>query len=110
MAIADQYRWRIADCIPFSRSIDVNVECGYAVDGSRWTSVAFWYQLPSHLEDFDDDGDVDFADFAVLASAWMSQTGQPNWNPVCDISSPKDNIINWSDLAIFSEQWLAGRP
>ncbi len=32
---ADQYHWRISDCIPFSQSIEVNVECRYASDSSR---------------------------------------------------------------------------
>jgi len=72
----------------------------------------FWLMSVRHdlsiAGDFDGNGREDLADFAVFASAWTSQLGQPNWNPACDISDPEDNIINWSDLAVFAEDWLAG--
>ena len=56
--------------------------------------------------DFQPDGIVDFKDFAVLAAAWESQTGDDNWNVACDISTPKDGVINELDLAVFCENWL----
>jgi hypothetical protein len=52
------------------------------------------------------DGFVDFKDFAVLAAAWLSTTGSPNWNPNCDISMPADGVIDELDLEIFCENWL----
>jgi hypothetical protein len=52
------------------------------------------------------DGFVDFRDFAVLAAAWLSTTGGPNWNPNCDISMPADGVINKLDLEILCENWL----
>ncbi|MHC4336294.1 MAG: hypothetical protein ACYSUV_21475 [Planctomycetota bacterium] len=53
--------------------------------------------------------DVDFADFAVFALAWLSDdTPTGNWNPDCDISLPPDGIINGLDLKIFTENWLVG--
>lgn len=58
--------------------------------------------------DFEPDGDVDFADFAVLALAWQSSPGDDNWNPDCDISIPADNSIDMLDLAVFVDNWLAG--
>ena len=58
--------------------------------------------------DFDDNNREDMADFAIFASAWMSLPGQPGWNPACDISDPNDNIIDWKDLAVFTQDWLAG--
>ena len=61
---------------------------------------------PSIDGDFDDDGDVDFEDFAVLAAAWLSQPGQPNWNADCNISTPSDNIIDEKDLMVFCDNWL----
>jgi hypothetical protein len=60
------------------------------------------------LGDFEPDCDVDFYDFAVFASAWLSSSGKSNWNPDCDISSPKDNKIDWKDLKVFTENWLMG--
>ena len=43
----DQYRWMIGERVPFSQSLQVSVETQYADVGSLWTSVAFWYQLPT---------------------------------------------------------------
>jgi len=60
------------------------------------------------LGDFEPDGDVDFEDFCVLAEAWLSEPGQPHWDPGCDISDPKDNVIDERDLAVFTDYWLAG--
>ncbi len=99
---ADQYRWRISDCIPFSESVEVNVECRYAKNGSRWRSVGFWYQLPHVLEDLDRSGIVDFDDFAVFASHWQkSNCGDCGY---ADFTG--DHAVNWADLNEFAESWL----
>ena len=65
-ARADQYRWLIADRVPFRNTLDVKIENVYAVVGSVWRSVAFWYQQPPIPGDTDDDGDLDLADFAAF--------------------------------------------
>ena len=104
IARADQYRWRIADCIPFSQSIEVNVECRYGIDNSEWTSVGFWYQLPGFLEDLDGDGDVDCGDFAEFAEHWReSDCGQCGWAELTG-----DGKVDANDLREFSANWLAG--
>lgn len=47
LARADQYRWMIADRVPFTSSLDVRVEtAGYAWAPGEFASVAFWYRLP----------------------------------------------------------------
>ncbi len=104
IARADQYRWRIADCIPFSRSIEANVECRYGITGSKWTSVGFWYQLPYPLEDFDDDKDVDMADYAIFAQEWLeTDCGE------CEgIDLTGDGQVGFDDLVEFSSGWLTG--
>lgn len=57
------------------------------------------------IGDFATDGTVNFKDFAVLASAWLSDNSStPNWNPTCDLDN--SGIINTADLKTFSEQWL----
>jgi len=61
---------------------------------------------PERIGDFDNNGRVDFKDFAVLAAAWLSQSGQPNWNADCDISEPSDGIIDERDLKVFCDNWL----
>jgi len=56
--------------------------------------------------DFNEDCLVDLADFATLSSAWQTSRGDPNWNPICDISDPNDSLINIKDLTVFAEYWL----
>jgi len=66
----------------------------------------FLWQIP--LGDFLCPDGVNFIDFAVLGSAWLSDPNDGNWNPACNISDPNDDIINVPDLAVFTENWLAG--
>jgi hypothetical protein len=42
---ADQYRWQIADRVPFAESLEVSVETQYCWAGCQWISVVFWYGL-----------------------------------------------------------------
>jgi hypothetical protein len=56
--------------------------------------------------DFDTNAKVDLADLDTFTNAWLSSSGQGNWNPACDISSPKDNVIDFRDFAVFAADWL----
>lgn len=58
--------------------------------------------------DFEPDGDVDLADFAVFAQAWLSEDGQSQYNPVCDLDSTADGAIDLRDIEIFLQNWLSG--
>lgn len=60
--------------------------------------------------DFNGSCDVDMADYAMFASAWLSEPGDAQWNPNYDISSPADNFIDMSDLAVFVGDWLTSSP
>lgn len=64
--------------------------------------------VPCHANqaDLDSNGKVDLVDFSIFARAWRTQHGQPDWNPVCDISDPNDNVINECDLFVFGDNWL----
>jgi sugar lactone lactonase YvrE len=58
--------------------------------------------------DLNFDGWVDFGDFAILANAWRSHSGDTNWDANCDISStPGDGVIDEKDLYVLAENWLA---
>lgn len=57
--------------------------------------------------DINFDGDVDFADFAILAAAWWTEPSDPNWNGLCDISETTDEIVDEYDLTVITENWLA---
>jgi hypothetical protein len=56
--------------------------------------------------DFEPDGDLDLADYAVLAAAWKSTPGDDNWNQACDVSEPNDNVVDERDLSVLSDDWL----
>ncbi len=52
---------------------------------------------------------INFLDFTVLSLAWGSEQGDGNWNAICDISEPNNNVIDELDLEVFAENWLLGR-
>ncbi len=57
--------------------------------------------------DLNYDGFVDFKDFAILAKAWRSHSGDTNWDANCDISStPGDGVIDEKDLYVLADNWL----
>jgi len=58
------------------------------------------------IGDFNFDCEVDYDDLAIFADAWLSSTGQTNWNANCDISPSADGIINELDFAVFAQNWL----
>ncbi len=75
-----------------------------AVSGNRWEVDL----VGILVGDFDADSDVDAADLALLALAWLTEPGDVEWNPACDINTPADNLIDARDFAIFANNWHAG--
>jgi hypothetical protein len=75
-----------------------------AISGNRWEINL----VGILLGDFDADGDVDAADLAVLAPAWLTEPRDAEWNPACDIGTPADNLIDARDFAIFTNNWHVG--
>ncbi len=57
--------------------------------------------------DFDADCEIDFADYAMIASAWLTTSSDDLWNPLFDISDPQDGIVNMLDIKAFAANWLA---
>jgi parallel beta-helix repeat protein len=62
----------------------------------------------AYIGDFDGECDVDSGDYAIFGLAWLTEEGQPGYNPACDISIPADKYIDWLDLDILTDNWLAG--
>ncbi len=60
-----------------------------------------------YLGDFNCDGNIDLHDFSILASAWLSEPGDTEWNPVCDIDFYTDSFIDTLDLVILAENYLS---
>jgi len=59
------------------------------------------------MGDPDPDGKVDFNDLMVFATAYGSERGDANWNPLCDIcgylGDPNpDSRVNFDDLMVFA--------
>jgi hypothetical protein len=60
--------------------------------------------VPYGNADFNFDGNVNLIDFSMMASAWMSQSPEPEYLPVCDIYL--DSLIDIMDLQAFLTHWL----
>ena len=56
------------------------------------------------VADLNQDGLVNFKDFAIMADQWRQQPGEPS----ADIAplDERDNIVNALDLRILVGQWL----
>lgn len=93
-ARADQYRWRLADCIPFEESLEVKIENRYAELGARFRSVAFWYQLPYPSGDY--------RRFETMAGLWNA--GPCGSCEGMDLTG--DGEITAADIEIFAQRWL----
>ncbi len=52
------------------------------------------------------DGIVNFVDYAIFAAAYLSSTGDDNWNEDCDIFLPADGFIDIADFKVFIGKWL----
>jgi len=68
----------------------------------------------SNPNDWNYDGMINMAEFAVFSRAWLSQAGgnDPNWNPACNLDNTgaSANVIDLADLILFCEDapqnWL----
>jgi hypothetical protein len=81
---------------------------GYYTGGGWLPSMKLIGTVPIDpmVGDFDASCNVKLPDLAIFSAAWMTQQGQADYNPACDISSPKDNVVNLSDLLVFATQWM----
>lgn len=61
--------------------------------GNDWDIFGARYEL---LGDVDRDWDVDFDDIVVIAMAYGSEPGDPNWNPTADLDG--DNDVDFDDM------------
>jgi hypothetical protein len=53
--------------------------------------------------DINHDGVVDLHDLAILAAAYGSKPGDPNWNPAADLNH--DGVVNLLDLQILVSEY-----
>ena len=72
----------------------------YIIDTNNWDNYPLmepYTQLPG---DINNDGTVDIFDCVVVALAFGSKPGDPNWNPVADINN--DNIVDIFDIVVVA--------
>jgi alpha-tubulin suppressor-like RCC1 family protein len=89
---------------------DANGDCvvniaDFAIMAEEWLTSGFIFDPEFDPVSLDGDGDVDVDDFVLFSKAWLSEPGDPNWNPKCDLSFPPDNFIDQADFAVFSAHW-----
>lgn len=86
----------------------------FSADGSYQSTTSREWRIDdvsiiSFAPDVDEDGDVDFGDFAIVAAAWDTDSADGNFNPQADLSTPPDGIISIADIQILAQNWLLGR-
>lgn len=118
--LGDSVSWVLVDEVIFFRQSPWSSLCA---DGSQalqrrpelldGNNPVAWYPTPPTpgrqgiaLSDLDTDASVDLYDLAVFSAAWLTETGEENWNAACEISIPPDGIIDFRDLSQFADQWL----
>jgi hypothetical protein len=58
--------------------------------------------------DFNHDEIVNFLDYAILAKAWRTASGESDYDQTCDLQH--DNLIDLNDLRLFCREWLHAAP
>jgi len=61
-------------------------------------------QIVACMYDFNHDSQVNFFDLAELANNWRELCSQPGWCGGMDLSN--SGRVNFSDMAIFAQEWL----
>lgn len=64
--------------------------------------------ITSPVYDINGDGKVDIKDIAIVAKAYGSEPGDPNWNPIADITGPTgepDGKVDVRDIALVAKHF-----
>jgi hypothetical protein len=89
------------NCYDFNNVDGIGVEIGKYIENDSLFTV-------TNPADLNRNGIVNFQDFAIFALAWLTEPGDAQWNPACDISDPNDNVIDMMDVDVFTDNWLLG--
>ncbi len=69
---------------------------------SDWSNVESSLQCDT-LCDFDNNNEINFIDFAILAGQWLRVPGSPSADIAPEVP---DNFVDFLDLEVFVENWL----
>jgi uncharacterized repeat protein (TIGR01451 family) len=58
----------------------------------------------AYCMDWNADGVVNMNELYDFSAAWMTQSSNPKWNPLCNLDG--DNDIDLADLVLFVPNWL----
>lgn len=78
-------------------------------DGDGYTNLEEylnWLCTPAARADMNRNCVIDLGDFAVLARAWQSQYGRPDYSTYCDIARPADGVVDMADLMVLVQNWI----
>lgn len=79
----------------------VSAYSGYSTHTAEFAPLAFEVDRDA---DFDNDGTVNFIDYAMFANAWQTTPPDANYNDIFDLED--NNFIDYADLALFVKDWL----
>ena len=107
-------KFKVMDSEPDNTLTPVNVlytDCNDTL--YKVTQLAGGATQPFMLCDFNKDGIVNFEDLGLLADHWLFKEGDPDWDPIFNVSNIFDietgkQIIDVFDLAVLGddENWL----
>jgi len=80
----------------------VTPECGQAAEGELEDAL----QIVTCSCDFNRDAQVNFPDWATLASNWRKPCSLPSWCAGMDLDH--SGSVDIGDVAVFAEEWLLG--
>jgi beta-glucosidase len=58
------------------------------------------------LADFDQDGDVDWADLKVFCGSWLKLPGDPDYDSRANLYGDTSGIVDFRDYAVFANEWI----
>ncbi len=92
------------DSIQFTSNLDASATI--YIDTVAHNPDGSVHKLYTSLGDIQNDGSVNLKDFSIISGAWRSTKPAPAWNPLCDISLPRDDCIDIKDLTVLLKYWL----
>jgi len=92
----------LSGSLTISPELSIEVSPTTASPGEQIT-ISGWLSIPKSNGDINSDGAVDIFDLVLVANAYGSQPGDPNWNPDADVN--EDGVVDIFDLTSVAPFW-----